>query len=152
MDKNTVFSNVGDALTSKPLKVKVPLKNLNFFDRILIKAGVKKDHRTFEIKPLLVGNRYRISSRVVHIPDDMFKSGFVSALLNPRYVKDYIYCVAVGIKNSRREPSKKLLDFIEFQFDDRDLYLVLTAIFDSIPVKDFINSTVILKGSNVLSA
>lgn len=152
MDEKEVSSKAAEVITDKPLTVTVPLKNLKWYDPILIKLKLKKPIHNFVIKPLLVGNRYRIAARVVLIPDDILQNGIVKALMNPAYANDCVYAVAVGIQNNEFEPSESLLNLVRYQFNDTDLFNVLDVIFATIPVQDFMNSTILLKGADVLNA
>jgi hypothetical protein len=151
-----IFNGIAETSeTSETLKVDV--KNqpaLTWWDKVLIKYGRKqkpKEFHEFEIRPMLVGNRYRISTRVEGIPEEVLKTDFVKLLMTPAYITIGIYCAAVGIQNDEHEPDEELLNIIRYQFDDTDLFHALDKIFKTIAVKDFINSIILMKGTSVLN-
>jgi hypothetical protein len=146
-----VISSAVNTITGKTKTVTVTLKPETPFQALLMKVGLKKKTAEFIIRPLVVGNRKRISAKALVIPDDFLKDGLVKALLNPEFIDVCIYAVAVGIQNNKHEPDQKLIDFIAFQFDDEDIDLMLNTIFSGINLKSFTNSIILIKGSNVLT-
>lgn len=151
MIEKDILSLAVDTLTEKPLKVSIAVKPNSKLDIMLMKLGLKKKVISYTIRPLVVGNRKRISVRSLRIPNDFLKDGLVKALMDTEYIEDCIYAVAVGIQNNRYEPSNRLLKFVEFQFNDTDLYNVLDAIFGKIDLQSFTKSIILIKGSNVLN-
>lgn len=151
MLEKDILSSAVDTITRKPVTIEVSVKPNGKLDKILMSLGLKKRVLSYVISPLLVGNRKRVSIRSQRIPDDFLKDGLVKALLDPSFIDDCIYAVAIGIQNNRNEPSEKLLKFVEFQFDDTDLYNVLDAIFGRIDLQAFTKSIILMKGSNVLN-
>ena len=146
-----ILSSAVDTLTEKPVTIEVPVKPNGKLDRFLMKLRLKKKTISYVIRPLRVGNRKRIASRSLHIPDDFLKQGLVKALMDPQFIDHCIYAVAVGIQNNRDEPTDALLKFVEFQFDDTDIYTALDAMFGRIDLGSFTKSIILIKGSNVLN-
>lgn len=67
------------------------------------------------------------------------------------HMEKLIYIVACGLQNNRREPSKKLLEFVRYEFTSAEIALVINNILVQMNAKDFIKSIVLLRGLNVLS-
>lgn len=82
------------------------------------------------------------------IPNDFLEKSMNEVVLN--HIEEIIYIVAVGIQNDIHEPKEDLKDFIRNNFTSNDLVKVLLIVFQSINVKDFLNSIVLIKGMNVL--
>lgn len=152
MDEKELKQRAVDVLTDKPSVVPIRLKNIRWYERLLIKLNLMSGVKSFTIRPLLAGNRFRIATTVELIPDDILKQGIVKALMNPKYLKDCIYIIGVGIQNDEYEPSKSLVNFIKYHCNDNDLFRLLDTIFATIPVRSFMNSTILIKGESVLNA
>lgn len=147
------LSKTGDVLTQKPVKIEITVKPKNFLMRFFIRIKIVSNIHVFELKPIVVGNMFRIASKVVQVPDDLLDKSVLHVLMNGVYdhLDKVIYIVACALQNDRNEPKESLLDLIRNEFTAKDLANVLQAVMLQMNAEDFINSIVLIKGLNVLN-
>jgi len=145
---------VGEAVTDKSETVTIIIKPTNVFEKLLMKIGLMKQVKVFEISPILVGNRYRVSSIALKITQDIFTDGKIDVNKCWKAIKehtdDYLYVVALCIQNNKKEPSKALIEYLRW-LPDAQFYRLLNASLSMAGIPGFMNSTLLIKGSNVLS-
>jgi hypothetical protein len=151
---NKILSQVGKTVVQEPKIVEVNIKPKNWLQKLLIKKGFLPSKKVFTIYPVLVGNRLRISSKALNIPDGLFSSQMEEgeiwkAIL--AHTDDLIYAVAVCIQNNKKEPSKGLLNYLRW-IDDAKFYELLDASLSMANVPNFTKSIILIRGSNVISA
>jgi len=145
---------VGETITDKSETVTLIIKPKNVFEKLLMRIGLRKRIKVFEISPILVGNRYRISSIALRITQDIFTDGKID--INKcwkairQHTDDYLYVVALCIQNNKKEPSKALIEYLRW-LPDAEFYRLLNASLSMASIPGFMNSTLLIKGSNVLS-
>lgn len=130
-------------------------------DRLLIFLGFKKvepepeqpTEREFTVNISWAGTMYRIGSRAQNIPENILESSLSKLVVEGSYLymNDFIYIVACGIQNNREEPSEELIDFIRWNFTMEDIFTACDIILSKFNFKAFIDTTVLVKGADVLS-
>ncbi len=148
MIENEVLTKEVDVLTSKEVIIKIDVNAHN--DKL--GGGVNPKEYRFKIRPIVVGNIYRISSRILQIPSDVFdKSLFETFLLtSSAHLDDLIYIIAVAVQNNHKEPSDELLNIIRWNFTPEDFKLVLEVVLSQIQVESFLSSIISIKTMNVI--
>ena len=120
-----------------------------------MKIGLMKRQRVFEIYPILVGNRKRISANACFVlPENLFTDGVLDIskaweVINKR-TDDFVYIVATCIQNNKKEPSKHLIDFLMW-IDDQQFFKILDQSLSLAGIESFMKSIILIKGSNVLN-
>ena len=147
------LSKVGDVLTEKPKEITVNIRPKNRFERFLMNIRLKSNKIVLQIFPIAPGNIWRISSRVILIPDDILKQDVRKIVFTGYYEhgEKLIYIAACAIQNDENEPSKELIKFLTYKTSNKIINDVLDAVFVQLEVQHFINSIVLMKGLNVLN-
>jgi len=151
---NNVLAQAGKAIIQQPKEVEVDVKPKTWLQKILMKKGFLKSKKVFTIYPILVGNRYRISTIALRIPPGIFSKDVKHEEIWKAirdHTDDLIYVVAVCIQNNEEEPSKALLNFLRW-IDDAKFYELLDSSLSMIGVPNFTKSIILIGGQNVVSA
>jgi hypothetical protein len=168
MQDNQIISALAEVLTEKPrYQFKIPIRepkiqapyiapNRSFWDKITRKpiANVPDPEpieyvRNFVVYPPVVNNMYRIAGRSANLPVEVLK-GKVAEIVLPlilTYKDDIVYIIAAGIQNTKREPDRELIEFIEDNFDGEDLFNCLQAVLGGEWMQHFFNSIALAKGT-----
>lgn len=153
-EKLQALAKVARVFTEKSDPVIVPISPSNFLQRILMKVGLMKSRKVFNINPILVGNRFRVSEVANLIPNDLFENGRISETKAWKAIQDhtdhFIYIVAVCIQNNKKEPSKALMDYLRW-IDDRQFFELLDKSLSLAGIELFMKSIILMKGANVLN-
>lgn len=157
MEEKKILQSVADTLIEKPLftvtvtiKDPVPLRKRSIFDRLLRRPRQFQElERSFEIKPCVVGNMYRIAGRSVNLPAEIMDGSMAQAMLPviKDHLSDVVYIVASGIQNTKDEPTEELISFINDNFDAQDLYDCLLPVLENLGMQSFLNSIALAKGT-----
>jgi len=152
IDEKSTLQSVVDVITDKTTVIEVDVKAQNNWERFLLKKGWKEPVKRFELKPLVVGNMYRIAGKVLNIPDDLFKNGLIEGIMRGigAHSKDLAYIVAVGIQNNKKEPTPALIEFVEYNCDMEDVHKILNVVLNKMDVENFLSSIALVKGTNAL--
>jgi hypothetical protein len=147
IDENDVLKKVGEAITEKPICIEFNL------DKPLTENGEKV--LKYSLKPIKVGNMYRIATQVRQIPDELLKELRIDALSVIMdaifdHIDKLIYIVAVGLQNNADEPDEGLIQLIRKEFDIIDIVKVYNAIMVQMNLKGFITSIILIKGADIL--
>lgn len=154
MDINDILSKAGDAITEKSTPVTIKIRPKNWLHKLLIKKGFMRPEVIYDITPILVGNRERVSSIAVKLPKDTWANGKLNTMkawqaVN-EHTKDFIYVVAVCIENKPSEPSKALIEKLRWMPDDEFMKL-LDASLTMANVPSFMRSIIWISGQSVLN-
>jgi hypothetical protein len=145
----------GEAITEKSELITVIIKPKNWFEKLMMKVGLMKRVKVFEISPILVGNRFRVSTVALKISNDIFTDGKVDVNKCWEAIRlhtdDYLYVVAVCIQNNKNEPSKALIEYLRW-LPDNQFFRLLNTSLSMAGLPSFMSSTLLIKGSNVLTA
>lgn len=154
MDEKQILKMVGETLTNKKKPVTIDIPVRNSIHKKLMDWGWLPKTKTYMISPILVGNRYRVSSVAIGLPDDTFDNGvldFAKAwqAVND-HTEDFIYIVAVCIQNREKEPSNRLLKKLRW-INDEDFFKLLDVSLTQAGLPSFMKSIVLIKGQSVLN-
>lgn len=152
LNEKEILQSVADTITDKGTVIEIDVKAQNRLERFLMKIGWAPTKRTFHLKPLVVGNMYRIAGKTLNIPDDLFSGGLIQGLMQGigHHTKDLAYIVATGIQNNKKEPTKALIEFVEYNCTMEDIYTILNAVLNKMDVENFLNSIALIKGADAL--
>ncbi|MDO6388996.1 hypothetical protein Q4E40_02570 [Pontibacter sp. BT731] len=156
MTEQENLREVVDAVTDTPDVITVPLRPVNKIHAFLQKRGWCKSERTYELTRLKVGNAYRISKAVLDIPEASVilgtenQQGQIYGLL-VNHLDKVVYVVAVGLTNTRQEPSKSFLEEIRWQFTDEELLAACLLILKRVNISNFLHSIILIRGLDVVS-
>lgn len=129
--------------------ISIPVLPRNRFHAFLQNIGVKKKVLTYRLRKMRVGNRERIAIRLFDFPDKVYDDTYVlkrAFTLTKNHHKDMVYCVAVALQNDRNEPSKELIDALNW-IDEELFSYVLDKSLSSIDLPNFFKSIVELTGT-----
>lgn len=152
MEENKLLSNTIDQLTDKSKFISVSVNPKSKLHQLLMKLKILPTERVFELRPIVVGNMYRMSAKVIQIPDNIMEHGVLNALMTGSYehIDKLIYIIAVGIQNNSEEPNERLLNLIRNEFTAKDVKAAFNAIMFQLNLSDFIQSITLIKGINIL--
>jgi hypothetical protein len=149
-----ILAQASKAVIQQRKPIEIDIKPTNWLQKLLMKKGFLKSKRVFEIAPILVGNRYRISGVALKIKAGIFSPGFTNEELwkaIQEHTDDLIYVVAVCIQNNKKEPSKGLLNYLRW-IDDDKFFELLDASLAMLGVVNFTKSIILIGGQNVITA
>lgn len=129
--------------------IDIPIFPKNRIHAFLQRIGLKKKVLTYSLKKMRVGNRERISLRLFDFPDAVYDDTYIlkrAFKLTKDHHKDMVYCVAVALQNDRNEPSKELLDALNW-IDEELFSYILDKSLSSIDLPNFFKSIVNLTGT-----
>ncbi|GAA4338459.1 hypothetical protein GCM10023149_48440 [Mucilaginibacter gynuensis] len=135
---------VAEAVTGRPVIVEID------FQIPITHNGIRVRKLKFAIRPITVGNLYRISGMVKKIPDGLIEGTAVQILADiHEHIDKLVYIAAVGIQNDENEPTPDLLDLVK-KFDLEDIHSVVQIVLSQINLKSFISSIILIKGADIL--
>ncbi len=153
-EKLQALGFAGEVITEKSKSVTIIVRPGNLIEKVLMKIGWMKTERVFEISPILVGNRLRVSALANKIPNNLFENGRISETKAWQAIQDYtdhfIYIVAVCIQNNKKEPSRHLLEYLRW-IDDRQFFQLLDKSLSLAGIELFMKSIILIKGASVLN-
>lgn len=129
--------------------ISIPVLPRNKFHAFLQNIGISKKVLTYKLRKMRVGNRERIAIRLFDFPDTVYDDTYVlkrAFTLTKNHHKDMVYCVAVALQNDRNEPSKELLEALNW-IDEELFSYVLDKSLSSIDLPNFFKSIVDLTGT-----
>lgn len=148
-----ILAQAGRTVVQDPKTVDVDIRPKNWLQKLLMKKGFLKSKKVFTIYPVSVGNRHRISSIALKIPDGLFSGGLDEGEVWKAiqdHTHDLVYAVATCIQNNEKEPSGKLIKYL-LTLDDSKFYEMLDASLSMAGVPNFTKSIILIRGSNVIS-
>ncbi|WP_231489915.1 hypothetical protein [Pedobacter sp. Leaf170] len=148
------LSKTGDIITQRTQYYTVYPHYKSWFKRFFILIRCMSNKVVLAIRPINVGNMFRISSKVLLIPDDITNKDVREALFSgsAEHLSKIIYIIACAIQNDENEPSEELKKFITYQMDYEMISEILDIIFTQVGAKGFMKSIILMKGLNVVSA
>lgn len=153
MREEEVLSKAAETFVNTPKVIEIPIEPKNKLDKVLMNWGLKSKVVKYPIRKILVGNRFRIASKAVKMPLDIFKSkDVIQTVMDASFEinDDLIYVCAVAIQNNRHEPSKTLLNQLRW-VNDSVFADILDQSLSMIDVQSFIKSIVLVKGTDILT-
>jgi len=165
MEEKEILSAIADTFTDKPrhtftiqIREPEPVTQPNYTWLDWIRRKPKPEpiepitERHFTITPSSLANSARMAGRIVLLPEEIASGRLVDVTI-PLFLEhrqDMIYIVASAIQNTRREPDDELIDFINHNFDNWDLYQALHYALDCFGMQSFLNSTVLVRNITIL--
>jgi hypothetical protein len=153
MEEKVLITHSTDILTAKPVFIQIDCYPQNWWERLLVRCQLRPVQKVYELRPILVGNMYRIASVVNQLPADLMEGDLNTAIRQAvtQHVDKVIYVVAVGLQNNKKEPKKELLATIRNEFTALDMALVMEHIMAQLNLGSFLHSIVLAKGMNILT-
>lgn len=147
------LSQSGDIITQKTKTYTLFPHYNSWIRRFFIRIRLISNKKELNIRAINVGNMYRISSKLILIPDDIASQDVREALFktNALHSDKIVYIIACAIQNDENEPSKALIKFLTYHLDYNVIPDILDIIFTQIHAKGFMKSIILLKGLNVIS-
>ncbi len=152
MEEKQLLSNVIDTLTDTPLYTfKAQVKPRRWYNRFR-----KPKEKTYIINRISGGNAYRISRKILEIPEAMVKKGSDSVLrdmyqLFINHLNAVAYIVAVGIVNSREEPPASLIDELVWNVEEKELRRAAIMLVRQFNISDFTSTIVLIAGMDIIT-
>lgn len=159
MTDNQIITAAVDALTGKTIyefdienrSYKfIPTPEQTVWQRLLRKPIVEptqvEKSRHFVIKPTVVANQYRIASKSLSLPVDLFEDQSKMLAYVPQHLPTMIYIIAAAITNTRDEPSSELIAYLEDNLDNLDVLQILAASLQSANMQSFLISITLMNG------
>lgn len=149
MEEKDIKKKAIETLIDKEEEIIIPILPKNGFHKLLQKIGLKKKELVFCLRKMLNGNRKRISTRIFDFP--VFENNDTYILkrvfqLTVEHQDDLNYVVAVALQNDRNEPSKELLDAVQWLDDERFAYILEKSI-STINIENFYRSIILISGA-----
>lgn len=149
------LSKVADTITSKPASFEIIFIPQNKLHAWLIKKKILPGKKTFEIKPIVLGNLLRISKLLLTIQGS---KGSDKSLLDQAYnlVRDHtetvVEIIAIAIQNNKYEPAAKLKRQIAENLTPKEVLHLVSAVLQQLDLTNFISSIISIRGLNVLDS
>lgn len=138
-----LLGKVSDAIEQKAITFDIDALEYGLFG----KKTVKK--KSFTIKPLTAAQLHKISTLVLSIDmADLSANGVFNILKDQLMIACKV--VAVAVTDSRKEPSKKLIDTFYHNLDHNDLETALKIVFQQMEVVNFISTMASIRNLSVL--
>ncbi len=149
MDEISIKKSAIKTFLDEQETIEIPVLAKTKFDSFLQKIGIKKKLLKYNLRKLRVGNRERIAVRLFDFPDQIMNNTVlikrVFELTKERH-QDMIYCAAVALQNDRNEPSKELIDAINWVSEETFQYIFEKAL-GQLDIENFLKSIVMLTGT-----
>ncbi|MCS4164467.1 hypothetical protein [Sphingobacterium sp. BIGb0116] len=149
MDEISIKKSAIKTFLDEHETIQIPVLPKNRFDAFLQRVGIKKKLLKYNLRKLRVGNRERIAVRLFDFPDQIMNNTVlikrVFELTKERH-QDMIYCAAVALQNDRNEPSKELIDAINWVSEETFQYIFEKAL-GQLDIENFLKSIVMLTGT-----
>lgn len=149
MDEISIKKSAIKTFLDEQETIEIPVLPKTKFDSFLQKIGIKKKLLKYNLRKLRVGNRERIAVRLFDFPDQIMNNSVlikrVFELTKERH-QDMIYCAAVALQNDRNEPSKELIDAINWVSEETFQYIFEKAL-GQLDIENFLKSIVMLTGT-----
>ncbi|MGJ1193753.1 hypothetical protein ACR788_23815 [Sphingobacterium siyangense] len=149
MDEISIKKSAIKTFLDEQETIEIPVLPKTKFDSFLQKIGIKKKLLKYNLRKLRVGNRERIAVRLFDFPDQIMNNTVlikrVFELTKERH-QDMIYCAAVALQNDRNEPSKELIDAINWVSEETFQYIFEKAL-GQLDIENFLKSIVMLTGT-----
>jgi hypothetical protein len=149
-EEKTLLSKTANAVLGKATTIEVEI--LHPTDEQLSKKQTKK---TFVIKPACLATLVNISQELLDVEVDFPDRADLLKLVQQLAVKQgfrVAKIIAYAIHNRRDEPPEELTNFIYDNFDVTDLQKVVAIVLEKINYGSFLNSIILIKGTNILEA
>jgi hypothetical protein len=148
-----VLKLVSDTVTQKPTKFKVHILKPTKRERVLFFFGLKKRYQLFEIKPLCLGTTMRISKLLLSIDTkEVKKDELIDVALNlMSKSKIQAKIIALAVTNSERLPDIKLVKFLLFNLNSKELNDLVNIVIGGMDITNFLKSIISVRGAHVLS-
>ncbi len=154
MEEKEILKQVADLTIGRKIKdIVVPVK-LSLVKRlanyILPEKYKFKPFKVYELFEPVTGNMVRIASVAVGLPDEIKGDSLfeVALPLINKHHSDIVYAIASGIHNQKEEPPQSLIDALTWNMTYSDLYEVLNLILNNANMQAFMNSTILIKGTD----
>lgn len=133
--------------------VNISIEPKNRWERILQYLGLKPKSLIYKLRKIRVGNRERIAARGFDFPTEVNNGTYIVKRvleLTKDLSEDLRYCAAVALQNDRFEPKPELLDALRW-VDDETLFQILDASLSQLDISNFLNSIVLITGTQSLT-
>jgi len=154
---NEVLHQAIDTVLEKPYyTISVPAHPQNRLTKLLVKLKLYKPKgKTYTLKPITAGNAYRVSQKILTIPEAAIRQGSDAILrdmfkLLIGHVDTLAYIVAVSIINSRQEPPESLIQELK-DMELKELCLAGVEVVKNFDVSSFTNTIVSIAGMDIIS-
>lgn len=134
-------------------EVRIPVLPKSKWHKILQKLGFAKKELVYNMRKIRVGNRERIASRALNLPEEINNGeAMIKRVLqlSKDNNKDLIYCAAVALQNDRFEPRKELLDALQW-VDDELLSSIIDRGLSEIDIQNFMRPIILIVGTQSLT-
>lgn len=133
--------------------ISIPVEPKNRWEKIMQRIGIKAKCLNYTLRKIKVGNRERIAARGFDFPTEVNNGTYIVKRvleLTKDLSEDLRYCAAVALQNDRFEPKQKLLDALRW-VDDEALFQILDASLSQLDISNFLNSIVLITGTQSLT-
>jgi hypothetical protein len=150
-DKETL-SQVADTLTEEPIELTVDVPSKKWWQRLLVRVGLRARKRVFQLRPLNIGNLARISKLLLAInlksdTPDLQTRIYHAMNDHSEHIEEII---AIALKNGTERPTEKEIKFVRDNFSARETRYTFGLVLQQMNVQDFMLTIVSLRGANIL--
>ncbi len=148
------LEQVVDATIQRALTIEITILPKNRLHAWLQRKRILPVKKTYEIRPIVLGNLLRISSLLLSIDPKFLKGG--NGLLDTGHqlasyhTDTLIQVLAIAIQNNRAEPSGSLMSLIKYNLSPREMHQLLGIVLEQMDLTNFITSIISIRGLNVL--
>ena len=149
MDEISIKKEAIKTFLDEQETIEIPILPKNKLHAFLQKVGIRKKGLTYNLRKLRVGSRERIAIRLFDFPDKVYDDTYLLKRvfnLTKDHHKDMVYCAAVALQNDRNEPSKELIEAINW-LQEETFHDILEKSLGQVDIENFLKSIVMLTGA-----
>lgn len=142
------LSKTAEAVTDQATTIEVDILHPTLWQRIR-----KQKKKTFKLQPATLGTLVKISKELLSIEVDEADKGnwmVLSQKLMHAHSNRLAKVIAIAIVNSKEDPPKSLIDFIEYNMTAKEMATVAAHVLDKMDIRSFVSSIISIKGVNIL--
>lgn len=154
MTENEILSKAADVLVQSSVKIKVDVICTGLIEKYLIKLGLRKKVREFEMKPLTYAKGIRITKLLIEINADIFKKtdNILSTALDAyaNHGDKIAKCIAIAIGDGRMAPDKRLVKFFTENLTPKEGIGIANIIISQLDLSSFMTTIISMKGMSLM--
>ncbi len=148
------LTRTAETITSKAEGFEITIVPQNRLHAWLMRKGWRPAKKQYELKPIVIGNLFRISKLLLTVdPGKIFTGGNMlenSHRLVVEHTDTLIDILAIAIKNTQAEPDKGLKKLIRENLTAKEILTLLSMTLRQLDLQNFISSIISIRGLNVL--
>jgi len=130
--------------------------NITYFKPNIFQKKIYPEGRKFLMKPATLGTLFKVSQELNNIKGFEIKDTADDTMINLsvdaaiKYKDNFIKAIALAIVNENKEPSKKLVSFLNANLQPKEALALIALVLSQMGVQDFLGSMVLASQTNLM--